>query len=210
VIETIVEALARHARERPQAVALSDDRAKLTWLEAKAWVDRAAGWLLALGLPRGASVLGWLPNCAEYYLLRLACEQAGLFWVPIPSSQGTRELASIVERVRPSVVATRGRFRERDFSADALEICSRLGIDPVWMRVPDDRLLSIEGPPAGERNALRLDEAAHALASTGSEGIPKLALYMLEAACLRAHAQRELLGLTAEDILTDSAVKRFR
>lgn len=201
MIETIVEAVARHARERPQAVALSDDRARLTWLEAKAWVDRAAGWLLALGLPRGSSVLGWLPNCAEWYLLRLACEQAGFFWVPIPSSQGMRELASIVERVRPSVVATTGRFRGRDFDADAGEICDRLGLNPAWMRVPDDRLLSIDGSPADERNALRLDEAAHALASTGSEGIPKLALYTLEAACLRAHAQRDLLGLTAEDIL---------
>ena len=201
MIETIVGALARHARERPQAVALSDDRARLTWLEAKAWVDRASGWLLALGLPRGSPVLGWLPNCAEWYLLRLACEQSGLFWVPIPSSQGMRELSSIAERVRPSVIATKGRFRERDFSADALEICSRLGLNPAWIRVPDDRLLSIEGSPADECNALRLEEPAHALASTGSEGIPKLALYTLDAACLRAHAQRDLLGLTVKDVL---------
>ena len=88
--ETIVAALARHARERPAAPALVAGRVRLNWGEVKHWVDGAAGWLLALGLPRGASVLGWLPNCAEWYLVRFACEQAGLFWIPVPKTSWSR------------------------------------------------------------------------------------------------------------------------
>ena len=82
MMETITEAVTRHAVERPDKTALTDGVTSLSWFEVKSWMDDAAGWLVALGLPRGATVLGWLPNCLESYLVRLACEQAGLFWVP--------------------------------------------------------------------------------------------------------------------------------
>src|SRR3990170_5578319 len=113
-METITAAVARQVRDRPRSLALVDGTNRLAWVDVKTWMDRAAGWLLALGLPRGSTVLGWLPNCAEWYLVRLACEQAGLFWIPVPAGQGKRELGSIVERVRPSLFLTKARFRDRD------------------------------------------------------------------------------------------------
>ncbi len=200
-METITEAVSRQARERPAAVALVDGGLRLSWAEVKSWTDRAAGWLLALGLPRGATVLGWLPNCAEWYLVRLACEQAGLFWIPVPASQGQRELAAIIERVRPSVLLTKARFRDRDYRAEANEICARLGLDPKRVTLPDEGLLRLDGAPAGEAAAIRMEEMAHALPTSGSEGIPKIALYTLAAACERAHAQCRLLGLLPQDML---------
>ena len=164
-------------------------------------MDRAAGWLLGLGLPRGATVLGWLPNCAEWYLVRLACEQAGLFWIPVPASQGARELASIMERARPAVLITKPRFRDRDYVAEADEILARIGLTPLRVTLPEAGLLSLDGPPADGTQAIRLEELVHALPTTGSEGTPKIALYTLAAACERAHAQSKLLGLTPEDVL---------
>ena len=200
-METITEAVARQARERPRAIALVDGNTRLAWAEVEAWVDRAAGWLLALGLPRGSTVLGWLPNCAEWYLVRLACEQAGLFWIPVPSGQGKRELESIIERVHPSLLLTKGRFRDRDYRAEADEICEHLGIAPARVTLPDIGLLRLDGTPADHRAAMRLDEMVHALSTSGSEGIPKIALYTLAAACERAHAQCRLLALQPEDTL---------
>lgn len=200
-METITEAVARQARERPRAIALVDGDIRLSWAEVKAWADRAAGWLLAHGLPRGSTVLGWLPNCAEFYLLRLACEQAGLFWIPVPSGQGKRELESIIERVRPALLITKGRFRDRDYRAEADEICGRLGIEPTRVTLPDEGLLHLGSVPVIFSAAMRLDEMAHALPTSGSEGIPKIALYTLAAACERAHAQCQLLGLLPDDIL---------
>ena len=200
-METITEAITRQARERPRSIALVDGGTRLTWGEVKAWADRAAGWLFALGLPRGSTVLGWLPNCAEWYLVRLACEQAGLFWIPVPAGQGKRELGSIVERVRPSLFLTKARFRDRDYKAEADEICDQLGIQPRRVTLPDQGLLHLDGTPAPRSAAMRLNEMAHALPTSGSEGIPKIALYTLAAACERAHAQCRLLGLLPEDIL---------
>ena len=201
MLQSIVEALARHARERPTAPALVAGSVRLTWSETKEWVDRATGWLLALGLPRGSSVLGWLPNCVEWYLVRLACEQAGLFWIPVPTTQGSRELSSIIERVRPSVLLTPGCFRDRDYSTESDELCERLGLRPLRLQLPSDGMLVLNGSPADDSAALRLDEMAHALSTTGSEGVPKLARYTLAAACERAHAQKALLNLTPDDRL---------
>ncbi len=168
MIETITQALARQARERPAALALIDDRVRLTWGEAADWAGRAAGWLRQNGLGRGAAVLGWLPNCAEWYLLRLACEQAGLFWIPVPAGQGRRELASIAERARPAALISRGRFRARDYAAEADAVCAQLNPRPLRITVPDDGLLRLDGPPDDGGAALRLDEPAHALSTTGS------------------------------------------
>lgn len=200
-METITAAVARQARERPRSPALVAGSTRLTWAETEAWMNHAAGWLLGLGLPRGSRVLGWLPNCAEWYLVRLACEQAGLFWVPLPANQGPREFASIMERVRPAVLLTRGVFRDRDYAAEAGEVLARLGLAPHRVTIPSEELPSLDGPPANGTQALRLDELAHALSTTGSEGIPKIALYTLAAACERAHAQCGLLGLQPEDSL---------
>ena len=199
--ETIIQALARQARERPGALALVDDRVRLTWSETAEWVARAAGWLRAQALPRGASVLGWLPNAAEWYLLRLACEQAGLFWVPVPASQGRHELGSIAERVRPAVLISPAKFRDRDFAAEVAEICAEFDLATQRIVVPSGELLRFEAPRDDGSAALRLDEPVHALSTTGSAGIPKVATYTLAAACTRAHAQAELLGLRADDIL---------
>ncbi len=174
-MESITQALARQARERPAALSLVDDRVRLTWGEVAAWVSRAAGWLRQHGPARGAPVLGWLPNCAEWYLLRLACEQAGLFRIPVPAGQGRRELASIAERVRPAALVSRGRFRDRNYATEADQICAQLHLRPLRMIVPDDALLCLDGPLDDGRAALRLDEAAHALSTTGSAGIPKVA-----------------------------------
>ncbi len=201
MLETITAALARQARERPEALALIAGGVRLTWREAKEWVDRATGWFLALDLPRGAPVVGWLPNNVEWYLVRWACEQAGLFWVPVPTSQGSRELTSIIERVRPAVLLSPEHFRDRDYAAECDAMCSALGLKPVRLLLVEGSVLNLDGPVSGEDTALCLDEIAHALSTTGTEGIPKLATYTLAAACERAHAQKRLLSLEADDTL---------
>lgn len=201
MIETIVAAVSRQARERPSARALADGRVSLSWREVEDWAARGAGWFAARRLGRGAAVLGWLPNCVEWYLLRLACERAGLFWVPVPASMGRRELLSIAERVRPAIAVSFEHYRGRKPAQELSGVFAELRLDPLCLVARDGRLLRLDGPPVGTEDALRPDEDAHALATTGSEGDPKLAVYTLAAACRRGHAQAALLGLTARDTL---------
>lgn len=199
--ETFVEALARHARERPGAAALADDHARLTWSDAAAWVERAAGWFVTRGLRRGAVVLGWLPNGVEWYLLRLACERAGLLWVPVTASQGARELSSIVAVMRPSALITPRHFRRRDYAAEADAVCRDTAQDPIRVIVPEGTLLTLDGDPVDGDRAMHAGEGAHVLTTSGSEGTPKLSLYALRAAAERGHAQVELLAMTPADVV---------
>ncbi len=201
MLETFIDALTRHARERPNAVALSDDRVKLTWTEVAAWVEAASGWLVARGLPRQAPVLGWLPNTVEWYLLRLACERAGLLWVPVSSAQGVREVTTIAERVRPLMIVSPALFRGRDYAEEVCRICGEAKLETLQVKLPDDAPLRLDSPHADPARATRLDEGAHILTTTGSEGIPKLALYTLAAAAERARAQAVLLGITPDDVV---------
>lgn len=195
--ETFVAALARHARERPGALALADDRVRLTWAEIADWVERAAGFMA--GLPRGTPVLGWLPNAAEWYLLRLASERAGVLWVPVSSALGLRELTAIVARIRPALIVSPTRFRGRDYAAESEAACREAGLTARRITVPDRALLALDGPTPPADRPLQADEAAHVLTTTGSEGVPKLSLYSLSAAMERGWAQARLLRMTAGD-----------
>ncbi len=199
--KTFVEALARHARTRPDDLALLDDRARLTWREVAQWVEAAAGWLASQTRSRRTPVLGWLPNAAEWYLLRLACERAGHLWVPVPATQGVREVASIAARVRPLVFVTRAQFRGREYVKEAEAACREAGLKPIRVVVPEHAVLTLDGPPLDPGRSTRLEEDAHILLTTGSEGTPKLSFYTLQAAVERGHAQAELLRMSCEDVV---------
>lgn len=199
-METITEAVVRHSHEQPNRMALTDGKIALNWLEVRGWMDSAAAWLTTLGLPRGASVLGWLPNCLEWHLLRFACERAGLFWVPVPTSQGMKEMESILYRVRPSLLVTKRIFRDHDYAFEADQLCRRVSLDPVRLILPDEALLSFS-EACSKGTDLCLEEKAHALPTSGSEGIPKLAVYTLASALHRAHVQVRLLEITSNDVI---------
>jgi acyl-CoA synthetase (AMP-forming)/AMP-acid ligase II len=199
--ETFVEALARHAREQPLRLALVDNRVRLMWREAAEWVESAAGGLAAQAGPRRAAVLGWLPNAAEWYLLRWACERAGLLWVPVSANQGAREITLIISRVRPALLVTCAHFRQRDYGREADAACREAGLDVTRIVVPEHALLRLDGPRLNAASATRLPEEVHLLATTGSEGTPKLCPYTLEAAAERGHAQAELLKMTRDDVV---------
>ncbi len=201
MIETFVEALARHEREQPLKLALVDNRVRLTWRDVAGWVESAAGGLAAQAGSRRAAVLGWLPNAAEWYLLRWACERAGLLWVPVSANQGGREIAFILSRVRPALLVTCAHFRERDYVREAEGACREAGLNVPRVVVPESALLRLTGPRLDMTSATRLHEEAHLLATTGSEGTPKLCPYTLEAAAERGHEQAELLKITREDVV---------
>lgn len=199
-METITAAVARHARERPGAPALADDRFRLSWAETVAWTDATAGWLAGQGFTRGRPVLAWLPNCVEWNLLRFACERGGFPFIPVPASQGMREMTSIVKRVRPALLVSKGRFRKRDYAVECEEICGGLDQPPERLSLPENELPHLVGSQPKPEASIGLDEMAHALPTSGSEGIPKLGYYTARSAGRRAQAQIELLDLRPDDV----------
>jgi non-ribosomal peptide synthetase component E (peptide arylation enzyme) len=91
----------RNAREFGANEALVERRQRLTWSQVKQLSDRLAAGLIKLGLQRDAKVLVQLPNCAELFLTRLACEKAGVRLVTVTPTFGLAELAPIMRFTGP-------------------------------------------------------------------------------------------------------------
>jgi non-ribosomal peptide synthetase component E (peptide arylation enzyme) len=91
----------RNAREFGVKEALVDSRQRLTWSQVKQLSDRLAASLVKLGLHRDAKVLVQLPNCAELFVTRLACEKAGVRLVTVTPTFRLAELAPIIRFTGP-------------------------------------------------------------------------------------------------------------
>src|SRR5262245_44016093 len=76
--ETAYALLARHAAERPGAIALVDGRRRLSWAELLLWVDSLGADFSARGLVGGDRVCLFMSNRVEAIVAFLACAREGL------------------------------------------------------------------------------------------------------------------------------------
>jgi len=201
----------RQARERGEQPALSDRRRSLSWREASDLSRQLARGLLALGAEPGAVIACWLPNWVELYLLRVACERAGLIWLPIAPNLREWELHNILGRAGPAVLIVPERFRDRDYAAAAQSLLPNLPQPPhlvVLGGAPAPAGMSLDqvvrlgnGPSVQALPERPPDDALVILPTSGGTGIPKFAQFRVSAWLRRAEAQGELLDLRADDVV---------
>ena len=101
----------RNAGESGAREAVVDRNRRLTWLQVKQLSDTLALNLLRLHLKRDSKVLVQLPNCAELFLTRLACEKAGIRLVTVTPTFRLAELAPIMRFTRPQAAIIPGLYR---------------------------------------------------------------------------------------------------
>jgi long-chain acyl-CoA synthetase len=88
----------RFATEAPDKLALVDpDERQWTRGELHAACNRLSNGLRALGIERGDAVALNAPNCAEYYIVQLACTQIGVYLTPINWHLAPSEIAYILK-----------------------------------------------------------------------------------------------------------------
>jgi acyl-CoA synthetase (AMP-forming)/AMP-acid ligase II len=133
--------LTRHARYRPDHLAVVFGEHRLTFRQFNARVNRLANALLAEGLGKGDKVATILPNCLELLEVYGAAAKTGTVVVPLSPLLQESGLASLLENSDAALVVTTGTF------ADALgRVRARLpGINP------ERYLLTGSGAPAGFR-----------------------------------------------------------
>ncbi len=113
--DTLYSLLQKHAGERPQASALRDARARLTWSDVLAWVDTTAESLHQAGLRRGQRVAVWLPSRAESVVVLLACARNGYVCNPsLHQNYTVAEIIQLLERTRAAAL-----FTQVGYGADA-------------------------------------------------------------------------------------------
>lgn len=212
--DTFADHVDAHAARRPNGRALSDTARAITWAEVKRWTDAVAAGLVRLGVARDSVVATWLPNGIESYLMRIACEKAGLIWLPISLTSRQYELRPLLRSARAAVLvlfesARRDHWGEaQDMLPDLPELhilCLAGARNPRPGAVMLEEVAAV-APSADElasvrARSVRPNDVAMLQPTSGSSGAPKLCEYLLAGAVARGRAQAELFHLSERDVM---------
>ncbi len=211
--ETICQAIARAAHERPDSIAVVDSNRSLTYSRLLAEAGILAALLSRNGIARNDRVVIQLPNCVEFATLTLACLEIGAIPVMALPAFRRAELEYLVSFSNAQAIAIAPEHRGFDHAALARDLKARrpvlksiLSTEPadgcVWMRDSGGSSHSI-GSSTGDPF-----DVALFLLSGGTTGMPKLiprthADYLYNAresaaACGLTTESRILIALPAE------------
>lgn len=146
--------LTRHARYRPDHVAVVFEDERITWAELNRRVNRLINALHALGLGKGDKLAMVLDNSVEVLELYHAAAKAGFVVVPLSPLLRGRGLSNLVDDSDAAALFTMARMVEH---VDAVK--------PELTGIAADRFFLVDGTAAGYRHHGELTAA-------GSEGEP--------------------------------------
>jgi acyl-CoA synthetase (AMP-forming)/AMP-acid ligase II len=174
----IAALLSRHARYRPDHLAVVFEDHCLTFRQFDARVNRLASALLAAGLVKGDKVATVLPNCLEQLEVYWAAAKTGLVVVPMSPLLQEAGLRSLLDNSDSMLVISTRAF------ADTLD-----RLRPMLPAIRADRWLLTDGPHPGFRSyasfvagasesgppeaAIVGDDPYNIIYSSGTTGEPK-------------------------------------
>lgn len=199
----------------PDKLAIVADRQggqqRLTYSELADQVARAAAALHGMGLGKGDIVAVQLPNWREFVVLALACGRVGAIVNPLMPIFRERELRYMLGFAEAKLLVVPRSFRGFDHAAMAMALKAELpalrdvvvvggdGPDSFSRRIlgGSDRL---EAPPP-DGAALRPDELAVLMYTSGTTGAPKGAMHSTDTLMTCANNLAGRFGLDSNDVL---------
>ncbi len=201
-----------NAQIYPEQEALVDARVRLTWSQLKQMMDRLALGLLEMGMERDQVLVLQLPNWVELYLMRMACEKAGIMSLPALRTFRHHEMEYMCRHVEAAGVVIPWEFGGRDYYQMVRDIQPGLPslkhILVVGNRVPPgtisvwdmmERPLEQQFPPDHlESRRYRPDDIILTTTS-GSTGLPKVVEQPMGARLMYIRITNETLGMSSGD-----------
>ena len=200
---TLAEAVATHARLRPDKLAVRDSRRRLSYRE---WDDRAtclATALRALGLTKGERVAVIAYNCLEWMEIYAGMARAGLGVVPLNFRLTGPEISYILRHAEVSAV-----IAGEDFCATVDSIRGdaslprgryiALSEHPLLGWTGYENLIA-QGDVAASLESVHANDLAALMYTSGTTGRPKGAIRSHGANALIAWATALAMGFTSED-----------
>lgn len=217
--ETVYDYWEKNAKERPDKEALVDSTGKrFTWAEAKQKIDRIAlAMAKELGLKKDDTLLIQLPNCVEQFLVRVACERAGVIALTEMITFRHAEVKWLAGQTKAAGAVVLKVYRGFDFYQMMKEVQSELPhlkhIIVAGDDVPEDAVslnkimehpyekeYSIEELADRRIDAIR--EVGFLATTTGTTGLPKIIEQTMAARAIRASKPHiENWQLNADDII---------
>ncbi len=159
---SIDQLFARQAARTPDAVALEDERASLTYAELDARANRLAGHLRALGVATETPVAIALERGVALPVAVLAILKAGGAYVPLDPSYPRERLAFMLQDSGARHIVTERALRDR-LPVDGARVVS----------LDEDAAAIAAAPSAAPISANGPDSLAYVMYTSGSTGTPK-------------------------------------
>jgi len=102
----------RHARYRPEHLAVVFNDQRLTYFEFNRRINRLANCLHTLGISKGDKVATILPNCVELLEVYWAVAKIGAVVVPMSTLLMEKALVTLLNDSDTALVVTHGSFVE--------------------------------------------------------------------------------------------------
>ncbi len=200
---TFADAVATHARLRPDKLAVRDSRRQLTY---RVWDERTttlACALLGMGLTKGDRVGVVAYNCLEWMEIYAAMARAGLVVVPMNFRLTGPEMAYILAHAEvaaviagPQFCATLDGIRAQ-LSLDARRwICIEQAPPPGWTAFES---LMVQADPGPVPAPVSADDMCALMYTSGTTGRPKGAIRTHGGNALIALATALEMGFTRDD-----------
>jgi long-chain acyl-CoA synthetase len=167
----------RHARYRPDHLAVVFGEMRLTYLEFNQGINRLGNALLALGITKGDKIATLLPNCLELLEVYWACAKIGAVVVPMNVLLKANAIANLIRDSDATLLITSSSFKD---TVDSIK--------PQLTNIAHDRYLLTDAAVTGYRDyhALKAaageeepgievhgDDAFNIMYSSGTTGMPK-------------------------------------
>ena len=112
------DSLARHASERPEALAAHDLTSDTHWTYREFWthVGQSAALLQRRGIGAGDRVASLAKNCVELVILHLACARIGALYAPLNWRLAGTEIDTLVDDAEPALLIGDERLPHRAFN----------------------------------------------------------------------------------------------
>jgi len=213
--ETTSEIWDKNAKLYPDREALVDSRCRLTWSQVKQRSDRIALGFLELGFKKDELIFMLLPNCNDSFVVRLACEKAGILCMTalmtlreaeiehilknyevagtvIPWQFRRFDYFQVINGMRPSLPALRHIFISGDEVPPGTHSIEQMAQCPVEKNYPSDYL---------EKTIYEATDVAIIGLTSGTTGIPKTAEHMIATRIALGEAYHLMPKLTGDDIV---------
>ncbi|MDP2719640.1 MAG: AMP-binding protein [Dehalococcoidia bacterium] len=211
---TYVDIWDRNAAEYPDKEAVVDSHTRLTWSQAKLWIDRVALGLLEMGFKKDEVLVVQLPNSVELTLLRVATEKAGILCLPLMRTFRHKEVEYALKYTEAAGVVVPVTFRDFDYIKMLGEIkgnlpslrhiftvgdstpagtvsIGRMVETPIEQKYPADYLQKTKTP---------FDEFTLIFLTSGSTGFPKFVENPICSITCREYWLAKHLKFTRDDV----------
>jgi olefin beta-lactone synthetase len=173
---TLDDLLQEQARQRPNALALVDDRRNcarsLTYSQLTTEVANAAAWMVARGVTRGSAVLTFVPMSAELYIALLAMFRLGAVALFLDPSAGREHLERCCARWTPDALLAIPKAHLLRLRSPALRRIARKWHTGSWWLPGAERWPAFASSQTGADSAPLQNESGSAPFPTAGHSIP--------------------------------------